>query len=375
MDKKKSKAFSREAEIVKTSFVGIGANVLLAGFKAVIGLISGSVAIVMDAVNNLSDALSSVITIVGMKLAGKPADKKHPFGYGRIEYLSTMIIAGIVLAAGISSFIESVKKIITPEDASFTLVSVVIIAVAVIVKLLLGAYFKHKGKQVNSDSLIASGKDASFDAIISAATLVSAIVMMLWEISVDGWLGALISVVIVKSGVEMLIEALNRILGTREEGDFTKELKAKISAFDGVRGAYDLVLHNYGPENRIGSVHIEIDDTMSAGEIHALCRSIQKRILAEYGVFLTVGIYAVNTSDSEMGRMLRGISAAVMAHDGVLQIHGLYVEPETLLIHFDIVMDFKVDDPLRLRNDIAAEIKQQYPGYEVDISIDRDYSD
>ena len=152
---------NRDQVIIRTSIIGIIANVFLAGFKAAVGLVSNSIAVILDAVNNLSDALSSVITIVGTKLAGKKPDKKHPLGYGRIEYLSAMIVAAIVLYAGITSFVESVKKIIHPEEPDYSVVSLVIIGAAVVVKLLLGSYVKKKGKEVNSGSLIASGSDPS----------------------------------------------------------------------------------------------------------------------------------------------------------------------------------------------------------------------
>ena len=181
----------RSQEIIRTSWIGIIANVLLAGFKAAVGVLASSVAIVMDAVNNLSDALSSVITIVGTKLSQRPADRKHPFGFGRIEYFSAIIIAVIVLSAGITSLIESVKKIFDPTEPSYTTTTLVVIVVAIVVKLILGQYVKRKGEQLKSDALIASGSDALFDAVITLATLISAGVMLLWGVSLDGILGAL----------------------------------------------------------------------------------------------------------------------------------------------------------------------------------------
>ena len=170
---------NRSKEIIRTSWIGIVANVLLAGFKAAVGVLSSSVAIVMDAVNNLSDALSSVITIIGTKLSQRPADRKHPFGFGRIEYFSAIIIAVIVLSAGITSLIESVKKIFDPTEPSYSTTTLVVIVVAIVVKLVLGQYVKRKGLQLKSDALIASGSDALFDAIITLATLVSAGIMLL----------------------------------------------------------------------------------------------------------------------------------------------------------------------------------------------------
>ena len=179
----KTNEASRSKKIVQTSIIGILANVLLAGFKAVMGILSNSIAITLDAVNNISDAASSVITIIGAKLAGKSPDKKHPFGYGRIEYLSAMIIAVIVLYAGITSFTESIKKIIAPETPDYSLVILIIVAVGVLVKIVLGRYVKSVGVKINSESLINSGEDATLDSIISASTLVAAISYIFWGVS------------------------------------------------------------------------------------------------------------------------------------------------------------------------------------------------
>ena len=247
-----AKEVSRDKIIIRTSIIGILANIFLAAFKAGVGILSHSIAIVLDAVNNLSDAMSSVITIVGTKLAGKQPDKKHPLGYGRIEYLSATIISLIVLYAGITSFVESIKKILQPEKADYGTITLVIVAVAVVVKLILGRYVKGIGEEVKSDSLIASGSDAMLDSIISASTLVAALIYLGTGISLEAWLGALISVIIMKSGFEMLRGTISQILGERVSGKFTKEIKATICTLPNISGAYDLILHNYGPDRYVG---------------------------------------------------------------------------------------------------------------------------
>ena len=229
----------RQSQIIRTSWVGIGANVLLAAFKAVVGLVAGSVAIVMDAVNNLSDALSSVITILGAKLSVRPADREHPFGFGRVEYFSAIIIALIVLAAGVTSLVESVRKIFVPTTPTYTTVTLVVIIVAIAVKLLLGRYVKHKGEQLKSDALVASGSDALFDAIITLATLVSAGIMLLWNVSIDGWLGAAISLLIVKAGFEMLISPINELLGKKVSPELIRQIKHDITEQKGVHGVFE----------------------------------------------------------------------------------------------------------------------------------------
>ena len=247
---------NRSKIIVRTSITGIVANVFLAAFKAVIGALTHSIAIVLDAVNNISDAGSSLITIIGTKLAGRQPDKKHPFGYGRIEYLSAMLISVIVLYAGITSFVESVKKIIKPATPDYNFVSLIIVGVAVAVKIVLGRYVKSVGEKVNSDSLINSGEDATLDSVISASTLVAAIIFMVTGLSLEAWLGAVISLVIIKSGIEMLKDTMSRILGERSDPELAASIKNTVTEFDGVQGAYDLVLNNYGPDAWNGSIHI-----------------------------------------------------------------------------------------------------------------------
>ena len=309
---------SREKIIVRTSIIGIIANVLLAAFKAAVGLLSHSIAVILDAVNNISDAGSSVITIVGAKLAGREPDKKHPFGYGRIEYLSAMVISVIVLYAGVTSLVESIKKIINPEAPDYSAVSLIIIGVAVLVKFFLGRYVKATGEKVNSDSLINSGEDARLDAVISASTLVAAAIFLIFHISLEAWLGALISLVIIKSGVEMLKDTISRILGEGNDPELAKGIKQTVRSFPDVQGAYDLVLHNYGPEALNGSIHIEIPDTYSADKLDALIRDIEETVYKKHNVILTaVGVYSMNTKDSFITETRKKVQSIVLDHEHV----------------------------------------------------------
>ena len=366
----------RDQIIIRTSVIGILANVFLAGFKAAVGLISGSIAVTLDAVNNLSDALSSVITIIGTKLAGKKPDKKHPYGYGRIEYITAVAISVIVLYAGVTSLVESMKKIIHPQMPDYSPVSLVIIGVAVVVKILLGRYVKGVGEKVNSDSLIASGKDAMLDAVISASTLAAAAIFMLTKVSLEAWLGAVIAVVIIKSGLEMLSGSLSDILGERADSGVVKDVKQSINSFPEVHGAYDLVLHSYGPDRLIGSVHIEVEDTMTADRLDQLERDIVHKVYAEHGVMLTgISVYSMNTKDDEAAHMREAIRRAVMTHDHVLQMHGFYINEATKEIRFDVVIDFATPDRAAESRAIIAEIERMYPGYTVTVSLDVDVSD
>ena len=312
---------------------------------------TNSIAITLDAVNNLTDALSSIITIIGAKLAGRAPDKNHPYGYGRIEYFSSVIIAAIVLWAGITALMESWPKIFHPDVTNYTTVSLIIIAVAVVVKFVLGQYVKRVGEDINSQALVASGSDAFFDSILSLSTLVAAIISLYFHISLEGILGVIISIVIIKASIDMLRETLDSMIGARVDSDLSKKIKKSISEVPGVYGAYDLSLHNYGPEDMQGSVHIEVDDTLTALDIHKLTRTIQNKIYSEFSIGLTVGIYARNDKYEEVRKDLDNI---INEYEEVLEIHGFIVLEEMNLVMFDIIVDFDAD-----RNKIKKEILEK----------------
>lgn len=298
------------ATIVRTSVLGIGANVLLAAFKAVVGMLTHSIAVTMDAVNNPSDAMSSVITIVGTKLAGKAPDRNHPLGYGRVEYLSATVISIIVLYAGVSSLIESVKGIVSPQTPSHTPTSLVIIAAAVVVKLVLGRHVKATGE--------------------------------------------------------------------RADADLAQEVRRIVSADPDANGVYDLVLHSYGPEQLVGSVHTEVADTLRADCIDEMTRRIQHAVYAGTNgrvILAAVGIYLRNTSDDVAMRMRSEVTRMVMAHDGVIQMHGFHVDEKNRLLDFDVIPDFALFDRQATYRQIVGEVQAAYPDYSVSVTLDVDAAD
>ncbi len=367
---------AREKTIVRTSIIGIIANVFLAGFKAVVGMMTNSIAIVLDAVNNISDAGSSIITIVGTKLAGREPDKKHPFGYGRIEYLSAMIISVIVLYAGITSLVESVKQIIHPETPDYSVVSLIIVGVAVAVKIVLGRYVKSVGQKVKSDSLVNSGEDATLDSIISASTLVAAGIFLIFHISLEAWLGAVISLVIIKSGFGMLRETISRILGEKNDPELARTIRHTVTSFPDVQGAYDLVLNNYGPDSWNGSIHVEVPDTYSADSLDKLLRSIQMEVYRKHNVILTaIGVYSVNTKDPEVIETQRKVRDIVLSHPHVKQMHGFYLTKETKNIRFDIVVSFDAKDRRAVYNEVIASVQEAFPDYQLQCAMDTDFAE
>ena len=365
---------SRETTIVRTSIIGILVNVLLAAFKAAIGLITHSIAVTLDAVNNLSDALSSVITIVGTKLAGKLPDKKHPLGYGRIEYLSAMIVSALVLYAGITSLVESIKSIISPEKPDYSVVSLIIVGSAVVAKLLLGTYVKRTGKRVNSASLEASGSDAMFDSIISASVLLCALIYIAFGLSLEAYAGVVISIVIIRSGVEMLRDTLDDILGKRYDSEELQAIKNTIAEDPDVCGVYDLILHAYGPDRNVGSVHVEVRDEMTATEIDKMERRISKNVYEKHRLPLTsISIYAMNTSTEETKAIRAKVNEIVMGFEGVLQTHGFRADPEERTITMDIILDFDVKDRKAVFENIRAALQKAFPDYTLQLTLDIDF--
>ena len=366
---------NREKVIIRTSIIGIATNVLLVLFKMFVGVLSNSIAVILDAVNNLSDALSSVVTIIGAKLGAKLPDRKHPLGYGRIEYLSSMMVAALVLYAGITSLVESIKKIIHPEAAEYGTVSLIIISVAIAAKLILGLYVKKQGNKVNSGALVASGSDALFDAILSSSVLACAIIFLVFGFSLEAYVGVLIACFIIKAGIELMMETLSDIIGRREDASLVNELKRIIREEDGVRGAYDITLYNYGPNKNYGTVHIELPDTLTVNEVDKITRKVQAKVFQKTGIILTgIGVYSYNTSNDEAARMRDCIQKEILKNDWALQMHGFYVDFEKKTIRFDVVVTFEIDRKVATEA-INNAVNTLYPDYVPTVVLDADISD
>lgn len=366
----------REKVVIKVSVISIISNIVLALFKAIVGVVANSIAIITDAVNNLSDALSSIITIVGTKLAGRAPDKKHPYGYGRIEYMTSLIVSAIVMYAGITAFVESVKKIIQPEKSEYSIITLIILVAGIIVKFILGIYVKRRGKEVNSDSLVASGADAFNDAILSISVFVSAIIYMVFHISLEAYVGVILSIFIMKAGFELIKESVDNMLGFRVESSLATSIKKEIIKEKDIQGAYDLVLNDYGPDQYMGSVHIEVKDTLTVADIDRISRNITKTIYDKYGVLLhTIGVYSVNTKDKKVINTKKDISKIVFSHKGILQMHGFYIDESTKTISFDIIIDFNVKNREEVYQEIYDEVEKKYKDYHINITLDVDISD
>lgn len=374
MNKMSSEA--RNKKIIKTSIIGIIANFILVIFKVAVGFLSGSIAIILDAVNNLSDTLSSIVTIAGVKFANRAPDKNHPLGHGRFEYLGTAMIATVISYIGFTAIFESIGKIINPNEVNYTFITFLVVSVSVIIKILIGRYYKKIAKQVDSDSLKNSGFDAMMDALISAATIVAGLIYVIWGISIEAYLATLISVFIIYSGFRMLRESFSVILGERVDSDLSRRIKQAICEIDGVYGAYDLLIHDYGTGRSYASVNIDVLDTLSVVEVDDISREVRRLVGQRFRIYVSsVGIFPINTKDKHTVEVRNNIKSMMLMNDHIRQIHGFRIDEKAKEITFDVVIDFSVEDQNALRRRIIKELKRVYPDYHFVISIDLDFSD
>ena len=362
---------NREHEIVKGSVIGIAGNLLLVAFKLVVGFASHSIAIVLDGVNNATDALSSIVTIVGTKLAGRRPDRRHPFGYGRVEYLTSVVIAVIILVAGLVSLRESVVKIVHPGTPSYSTITIVVIVVAILAKVALGLVFKRYGDKTHCEALIASGIDSNYDAVLSAGTLVVAFAQNLWGLNIDGIVGLIISLVVCKAGIDVLRDALGPIIGVPESKRLVKSIEEYALTFPQVHGVCDIVLDDFGPNRTLGFLRVEVADDLPACEIYQLTRQIAEGLERKHGLIAMVGICAENTT-GEFAPMRAELERLVQSEPQVLATHGFYVDKEAKTCDFDLVVDFKADGEA-LERSIVEGLGQSYPTYHFNVQVDADY--
>ena len=370
---KKINSTVRQKNIVKVSALGIIANVFLVVAKAIVGFIANSIVIILDAVNNLTDAISSIVTLIGVKLSKKSPTKKHPYGFGRIEYFSSLIIGVIILATGILFIKESIEKIITPTLPNYGLPQIIVIALAIFVKLALGIFTRIKGKKYSSDALVGSGMDAILDAVISTSTLIAIIVATTTNYSIDGIVGVLISIFVLRTGITIIFTSASKLIGNRPDADITKQIKEEVKKFPNVIGAYDLVIHNYGPDFAIGSVHVEVSNKLGIDKFHILTTDIQHTILKKYGIFLTVGLYSVNPNTEKIRKI---VIDALKSQEGVLSVHGVFINMKEKTVSLDIGIDFSLakQKPM-ITKLVEKEINKIYQGYTTKIVFDMNYSD
>lgn len=368
-----SRKTKREQIITTASFVGVAANVALVGIKMLAGVATSSIAIILDAVNNLTDAISSIVTLIGTKLAGRKPDREHPYGHGRAEYLTALIVTIIILFTGIMAFCESVGKIVDPGSVDYSFWTLGLVTIAVIVKIWLGFYVKRQGNKVNSSPLIAAGQDALMDAFLSFATLLAGILNLVFGWRLEGWIGIMIACLIIKTALSMMSETTTAMLGQRTDIKMAQKIRKYLLNNDTVQAVYDLALHDYGPTNLVGSAKIQVSSSLTAIEIHKITQKLEAEILRKYDVAMTIGIYAQN-SDAESEMIWQTIKKLVAAMPEILQVHGLLVESQKKRVYFDAVIDWQEENPKKAVRNLVKELESKHPEYTFTGNIDVDVS-
>lgn len=363
----------REGVITAVSALGIAANLLIAAAKVVLGLFASSIAIVSEGVNNASDAMTSVLTLVGSRLAGKHPDAKHPFGYGRVEYLTSLVIAGLILFTGIEMLISSVRLIFEPSELNVSVPALAVVAVSAVIKFLLGVFTVSAGKRSGSGALVGVGLDCRNDSFISVVTILSAVIFIVSGVSVDAYVGALMSLLVVKAGFDVLRDTVSELLGRPGDAELAAKLYREIRSTPGILGAVDMMLHNYGPDAYSGSVNVEIDHEKTVGEVYDFLHALQLRIMREYNVTLVFGVYAVDGDHEEVRVIRQRIAEFVRAHEHVKSFHAVYLDPASPRLYCDLIVDYELHDWELLRREFTDFMRESFPERELVLTIETEF--
>ena len=356
------------------AIVGIIANLLLAAIKLFAGIISGAISITADAVNNLSDAGAQVVSFISFKISGKPADRDHPFGHARIEYVASMIVSFLVLLVGFELFMDSVAKIMSPTKTDYSLIVMIILAVSVAFKLWLFFFGRNAAKRISSEVIMAAATDSLSDAIATSAVLASAIICKCTGFNTDAYMGAIVAVIVLIAGIKILNETKNSILGSAPEPELIEDIIKLTKEYDEVLGIHDMVVHNYGPGNTIASFHVEVDGAQDVFYTHDVIDTIEKRLFSELSVRATVHMDPIVTDDERVNALREKVSALVKSIDERLNIHDFrFVEGAT---HTNLIFDVNVPFEMKQSDDdvkcaISSKVSELDPNYFVVMTIDR----
>ena len=367
----------RSAYGVLAGLVGIICNVFLFAGKLIIGLIINSSAVMTDSFNNPSDAASSVISLIGAKLAAKPADKEHPFGHGRYEYIVALIVSFIILEVGISCFKTSLEKIFHPEDLNISLIALIILIVSVFVKIWLSLFNRKLGKKIDSKVLLATARDAMGDVFVTSATIVSLLIYRFLGWNVDGYMGCLVAVMVFLAGISVTRDTIEPLLGEAVPEDLYKEICEKICSYEGIEGTHDLIVHSYGPTRRMASVHAEIKNTLSIETAHEIVDRIEQDVLRDLNIFLVIHMDPIDTDNEAVQNTRKIISDAVKEKDPSASIHDFRMVSGTDQINliFDLVLpySYKKEECKKFTEDLEGKLKKIDQRYNCVITVEHSY--
>ena len=356
------------------SIVGIIANILLAAFKMLAGILSGAISITADAMNNLSDAGSQVVSFISFKISGKPADRDHPFGHARIEYVASMIVSFLVLLVGFELMTDSVGKIFNPEPTTYNALVIIILVASIAVKLWLFVFGRSAAKKINSDVVKAAATDSLSDAIATSAVLASIIICRVTDFDTDGYMGVIVAVIVMIAGIKILNETKNSILGSAPEPELIDEIVRITREYPEVLGIHDMVVHNYGPGNTIASFHVEVDGMENVFHTHDVIDTIEKRLFLELSVRATVHMDPIVTDDERVTELREKVLALVKAIDERLDLHDFrFVEGVT---HSNLIFDVNVPFEIKMSDDevkraISLKISELDPKFFAVMTVDR----
>ena len=357
------------------SIIGIIVNLLLAAFKLAAGILSGAISIIADAVNNLSDAGSQVVSLITFKISAKPADRNHPFGYARIEYVASMIVSFLILFVSVSLFSESIDKIINPSKTDYSILVMIILGVSVIGKLWLFFFGRSAGKKINSDVIRAAATDSLSDAGATLAVLISAMISRLCKIDIDGYMGIGVAIMIFIAGIKVLNETKNSILGSAPEPEVVEGIHNIVKEYPQILGIHDMVVHNYGPGNTICSFHAEVDGKIDVFETHDCIDNVERRLYNDLGIRATIHMDPIVTDDEKVTALRISVAEAVKKIDERLTIHDFrYVEGTTHSnLIFDVTVPFEIkENNERIKELVSDKISEIDPNYFAVITVDRE---
>ena len=366
----------RESYGKAASIVGVGANVLLFLGKLIVGSVSGSVAITADAVNNLSDASSNIVSLLGFKLAGKPADEDHPYGHGRFEYLSGLMVAVMILVIGVELMQGSVEKILHPTGVTMSVPLVIVLAGSIFVKLWMARFNRRIGRKIDSKTLLATADDSRNDVISTSAVLLATVIGHFTGMMLDGWMGAAVALFILISGFGLVRDTIDPMLGSAPTREQVATIKEKLESYPGVLGTHDLMVHDYGPGRQFASVHLEMDAKADPLDSHDLIDNIERDFLREDNLHLVIHYDPVTTDDPRVEQLRSRITEIVHGMHDDMAIHDLRIVPGNTHtnIVFDCVVPYGCRIPDReIRERISQEIRVDYPNYYCVITLENSF--
>lgn len=365
----------RNKVLKRTALLGILSNAAIAAVKVIIGFFSGSVAIMSDAANNASDMLSSVVTIMGFNIAKRKPTHTHPLGFGRIEYISALFVAFIVLFTGGTFLRTSIDRIQNPSPVTVSLPMLVILILTIGVKLGLWRINQKNGKRIESEALSASGSDALSDVMVTSVTIIAAAISLFSSVPVDGWAGIIVSIFIMYVGVKSVVDTVSAIVGERPSKSTVQDIRKIIAKHPPLSGGYDIQIHTYGPSRMIGTCNVEVPSDAKGEEIFDAMTDAQIEIMNKMGIYFTFGMYAVNSDNpvvilmkKEVLKVLKTVSPSVIS------IHAFHVHMDDSRVHFDVVVDFSLTDYATFRREATKALNDAFPTYTFQFNIDPDYA-